>query len=174
MANRFDDWQDIFRLKKTLVTLFLVLVLIAGASYRCLGALYLFIETDQGRTIPVPARQGDTFSLKYTHSVQKTPVAENFVIVAAGHLLLDSTVYQSYGVGLPALAGEGRFERRGDTFVLTGLERRFEKVVIHAGPEARHTIEYRGQTIPLHALHEGGATVTIRTGPYYSRWLRDN
>ncbi len=150
----------------------LVVGLIVGGLFLA-TRLCLFIETDQGKEVTIPVSKGDTFSLKYTHSVQKTPVAEIFTVVAADEMILDSTVYRTYGVGLPFLPGEGRFERQGDNFILTGLGRRFAKVAVHAGSEAGLVLEADNMVVPLYALHEGGAFVTIRVKPYYYRWLRN-
>lgn len=151
----------------------LVVGLIVGGLFLA-TRLCLFIETDQGKTMTIPVSKGDTFSLKYTHSVQKTPVAENFIIQAVDELILDSTVYQTYGVGLPFLPGEGRFERQGNNFVLSGIGRRFDKVAVHAGREAGLVLEADNRVVPLHALHAGGAFVTIRVKPYYYRWFRND
>lgn len=151
----------------------LVVGLIVGGLFLA-TRLCLFIETDQGKEVTIPVSKGDTFSLKYTHSVQKTPVAENFVIIDADELILESTVYQTYGVGLPFLPGEGKFVRQGNNFVLTGLGRRFDKVSVHAGREARLVLETDNRVVPLYALHEGGSFVTIRVKPYYYRWLRNH
>ncbi len=148
----------------------LLLAFIAGGLYLSIR-LCLFIDTDQGARLIIPVKKGDSFSLKYTHSVQKTPVAENFIVVGADDMVLDSTVYETYGVGLPFLPGEGHFEQQDGKFVLTGLGRKFAKVSLHVGPIAGQILELGGQKISLYALHEGGAFVTIRAKPYYYRWL---
>lgn len=170
MFGLIKSWKASFRAKTLLGISCLLLGIIAIGLYLSMR-LCLFIETDQGYRQIIPVRKGDTFSLKYTHSVQKTPVVENFVVVAADELVLDSTVYQTYGVGLPFLPGEGNFEQRGDKFVLTNFGRRFYKVSVHAGPIAGLVLEIKNRIIPLYALHEGGAFVTIRAKPYYYRWF---
>jgi hypothetical protein len=146
------------------------LALLAGGLYLA-TRLCLFVETDQGTRLIIPVKKGDPFSLKYIHSVQKTPVAENFIIVGADELVLDSTVYETYGVGLPFLPGEGSFERRDGKFILSGIGRKFAKVALRTSPIAGQVLETGGRTIPLYALHESGASVTIRAKPYYHRWL---
>lgn len=148
----------------------LLLAFIAGGLYLSMR-LCLFIDTDQGARLIIPVEKGDSFSLKYTHSVQKTPVTETFIIIGADELVLDSTIYETYGVGLPFLPSEGRFQQQGGKFILSGLGRKFGKVALHAGPIAGQVLEIGNQTIPLYALHEGGAFVTIRAKPYYYRWL---
>ncbi len=170
MFGRMNNRKSSVRAKTLLGISFLLVGLIAGGLYLSMR-LCLFIETDMGYRQVIPVRKGDTFSLKYTHSVQKTPVVENFVIAGADELILDSTVYRTYGVGLPFLPGEGRFEQQGDNFVLTGIGRRFDKVSVHAGAIAGLVLEIKGQDIPLYSLHEGGAFVAIRAKPYYFRWF---
>ncbi len=172
MFGQIKGWKTNLRAKTLLGISCLLLGIIAAVLYFS-TRLCLFIETDQGYRQIIPVSEGDTFSLKYTHSVQKTPVAENFVIVGADELVLDSTVYQTYGVGLPFLPGEGRFERQGDNFVLTHFGRRFNKVSLHADPIAKHVLEINGRVIPLYALHAGGAFVAIRAKPYYYRWFHE-
>jgi Uncharacterized conserved protein len=170
MLGCLNNWRKNCRAKTLWGISCLLFGLIAVGLYLSVR-LCLIIETDQGMRLVIPVQKGDTFSLKYTHSVQKTPVSENFVIVAADELILDSTVYQTYGVGLPFLPSEGHFEQQGDKFVLTGLERRFDKISVHAGPIAKLVLETGNQVVPLYAFHEGGALVTIRTKPYYYRWI---
>jgi hypothetical protein len=172
MFNRVKDWPTGVRAKTLLGIACLVAGLVVGGLFLSMK-LCLFITTDQGKRMTIPVSKGDTFSLKYTHSVQKTPVVETFSIVAVDQLVLDSTVYQTYGVGLPFLPGEGHFVRQGNNFVLTGIGRRFAKVAVHAGPEARLVLETDKQVVPLYALHEGGSFVTIRVKPYYYRWFRN-
>jgi hypothetical protein len=164
------SWRKNYRAKTLLGISCLLAGLIIVGLYLSMR-LCLFIETDQGYRTTIPVKKGDTFSLKYTHSVQKTPVVENFAVVDADELVLESTIYQTYGVGLPFLPGEGRFERQGDNFVLTGIGRRFEKLSVHAGVIAGLVLEIKGQTVPLYALHEGGAFVTIQAKPCYFRWF---
>lgn len=170
MFGHIKRWKTSFGAKTLLGISCILLGLIAVGIYLSMR-LCLFIDTDQGYRLIVPVNKGDTFSLKYTHSVQKTPVVENFVVVGAGEMVLDSTVYQTYGVGLPFLPGEGHFEQQGDKFVLTGFGRRFGKLSLHADEIARHVLEINGRIIPLYAIHEGGAFIAIRAKPYYYRWI---
>jgi hypothetical protein len=173
MFNRVRGWPTGVRAKTLLGVACLAVGLVVGGLFLSMK-LCLFIATDQGKHVTIPVSKGDTFSLKYTHSVQKTPVVENFSIVAADELVLESTVYQTYGVGLPFLPGEGHFVRQGNDFILTGIGRRFDKLSVHAGSIAGLVLEVHNQTIPLYALHEGGAFVSIRVKPYYYKWLHND
>jgi hypothetical protein len=157
--------------KKRCISLvvFMLVILIGAAWY--LTHLCLFVETVQGTKLVLFTRQGESVKLRYIHSVHKTPVFENFV-VKDNFLLLESTEYESYGVGLPFLPEEGEFQQVGDKFILRGLARHFPKVVFLMGPETKVAIYYENKIFPLYEYYPVGTAVTIRVGPYYSRWLR--
>mgnify|MGYP003938600125 FL=1 len=131
----------------------------------------LLVESEQGVLVARFVKYGERFSLHYTHSVQRTPVTEIFVIDDSGSLRLISTIYRSFGVGLPFLADEGSFRIVDDQFILEDINRIFPTVQLRAGPEARLVLEYAGETIPLYQMLTPGSFVQIRVGPYYSRWM---
>ncbi|WP_326907533.1 DUF1850 domain-containing protein [Sedimentibacter sp. MB31-C6] len=60
----------------------------------------------------------NSFSLGYTHSVMKTPAEEFFSVDENNQIILNKTVYESFGVGLPFLADEKDFEIKDDKFIL--------------------------------------------------------
>jgi len=63
----------------------------------------------------LPERQ---FSLGYIHSVMKTPAEEFFRINENNEIVLEKTVYESFGVGLPFLADGNDFEIEDSKFIL--------------------------------------------------------
>ena len=63
------------------------------------------------------------------HSVQKTPVLENLAVnKSCDGFTLQSTKYQSFGVGLPFLPDEDEFKQVGKYFILDNINRRFKTV----------------------------------------------
>ena len=75
----------------------------------------IFLVQGEGRTLlALPLTEPQAFTIRFIHSVQKTPVEENLVVDAsarngAGAFRLLSTRYQAFGGGLPFLEGEGGF-----------------------------------------------------------------
>ena len=83
--------------------------------------------------------------MRYTHSVEKTPVVETFRVLDDGRLLLISTAYKSYGVGLPSLPSEGKLTIRDGWFVLENLQREYRDIRLRVGPEAAVMLEQEQQ-----------------------------
>jgi hypothetical protein len=100
----------------------------------------------QGDTVLViPLLINKTFTYEYTHSVQKTSVQENFSLTPDGQIILMSTYYQSYGVGLPFLPEEGNFVNDGGLFKLTGINRTFPKINFGYMKTANQALLYNGK-----------------------------
>src|SRR6056297_1399479 len=61
------------------------------------------IDYKENKTIwSSEVKEDEQFTIKYLHSVARTPVLEIFAI-RSGDIVLTSTEYQSYGAGLPFL-----------------------------------------------------------------------
>ena len=107
-------------------------------------------------------RPDKVFSLKYTHSVEKTPVIETFQAQGNGTLLLISTKYKSYGVGLPSLPQEGKLTVADGWLTLEGLHREYRILRVRVGPEAGLVLEIGRQIYPVHEWYPPGSLVIIR------------
>jgi len=145
----------------------IVSVLICIALCWWLTPLAIIVKTESGTYLTLPTRSGDTFSLRYTHSVHKTPVWENFVVTGPDKLTLTSTEYRSYGVGMPSLPSEGVFTQLGDRFILTNLNRFFSQIPVRVGPEAKLFLVHQGREYPLYEWFEPGTLVVISTNYDY-------
>lgn len=114
-----------------------------------------------------PAYKGTPVSIRFIHSVQKTPVLENLAVAADGQgLLLHSTKYQSFGVGLPFLASEGSFHEEGDYFVFDHMERYFPKLTLRTGVGTKLTLYLRGREYPLYEKYPPGTAIDIFVSPF--------
>lgn len=134
--------------------------------------LKIIVESESGSCLEIPTYVGDTFSLRFTHSVHKTPVWENFVVEGVDQLMLVSTEYRSYGVGMPSLPSEGTFIQQGDRFVLTNVNRPFSRIPVRVGPEAKLTFVQREQEYPLYQWLGHGTLVHVRIDYDYEYPLR--
>lgn len=85
------------------------------------------------------------FELGYIHSVLLTPVDEYFEIEDNNNLLLQKTVYESFGVGLPyEQMNDAEFEIVDGKFILY-MNREFDKVNMIASPIPKHSITVNGE-----------------------------
>lgn len=142
-------------------------ILICIVLYWWLTPLTIIVKTESGTCLTLPTRPGDTFSLRFTHSVHKTPVWENFVVTGVNALTLTSTEYRSYGVGMPSLPSEGVFTQLGDRFILTNLNRPFSQIPVRVGPEAQLSLVHNGQEYPIYKWLEPGTLVVVSTNYDY-------
>ena len=102
---------------------------------------------------------GFPLSIRFIHSVQKTPVEEYLAVDEARQgFLLTATKYQSFGVGLPFDAAEGEFHQEGDYFWLRGQERRYPKLALRVGVGTELTLSLAGKKFPLYEkYHDEGS-----------------
>lgn len=143
------------------VLILAVLIMLSAGCQQ--GTERLLIESPGQGNHSVFLGKSRGFSLKYIHSVEKTPVIENFHIREDGKLILTSTFYRSYGVGLPSLPDEGRLTISADGwFLLENMNREFREIPVRVGPEARLVLEYEKKEYPLFAWYTPGSLVIIR------------
>lgn len=102
------------------------------------------------------------FTLVYRHSVQRTLCWEDFVVGPNGDLVLRRTRYESLGVGLPFMAGEGQLTNKGGQFYLTGLDRHFPELALRAMPVAEQALVVRGRTYKFNDIFAPGAVIKLR------------
>lgn len=91
-----------------LLSIILLCLTLAGISLSCTGSPIkpgweLQVTDPRSGMIcySIPLRTGATFALNYRHSVSGSPVSGTFEITADGELKPLSTVYLSFGPGLP-------------------------------------------------------------------------
>lgn len=96
------------------------------------------------------------FKLSYVHSVLLTPVDEYFVIDENDLLILQKTVYESFGVGLPYEQFEDAdFEIKDNKFILY-LERPFKSIPMIISTIPDHTLTIDDQIIDLSKVFGDG------------------
>lgn len=107
------------------------------------------------RTIPVD--DDTTITLRYTHSVEKTPVEDQYTVNGT---TLDNTRmrFKSYGWGLPANANV----TLQDGWFVYDPDRRYDAITVQTGTVADHELVVGDTTFDLVAIADGGAiTITI-------------
>jgi hypothetical protein len=111
---------------------------------------------------------GFPLSLRFIHSVQKTPV-EEFLAVKEGcrSFVLNATKYQSFGVGLPFDKKEGEFHQEGDFYWLRGQNREFDRLDLRTGVGTELTINIGGRSFPLYEQYKPGTLVTVELMPLW-------
>lgn len=86
-------------------------------------------------------KDGDSFTIEYTHSVQLTPVTETYNIDGY-NIILKETTFKSYGAGLPATTPY-KFEITSNGFRIYDIDELMGYLVYRTGAErANHKLIY--------------------------------
>ncbi len=148
------------------------LLAVAAAAFWYVTRPFFFVASGGTMLSAMPAKPGLPFSLRFIHSVQKTPVEEYFVINdTLDGFVMRSTKYQSFGVGLPFLESEGHFRHEGNFFIMDDMNREIRDLQIRPGQGTQFTLIFDRTRYPLNDRIAPGASVHLWVGPYYGIWF---
>ena len=140
-------------------------------AFDILSTPALFLQADGQKTVLVRQLRDEVpLTVRFIHSVQKTPVEEFLTAYADGHFHLTGTRYQSHGVGLPFLPEEGTFRQEGDYFVLD-MDRDYPAFSLRTGVGTQLTIEAGGTRVPVYEMYPVGTRIDLVVAPLYSYFL---
>ena len=100
-------------------------------------------------------------TIKFIHSVQKTPVIEELEL-KNGEFVLVRTKYKSQGVGLPFDAADGTFHRDNDWFIFD-MNRKFPLLELRTGKGTQLTVILDGKTYELYKIFPIGTKIIVKT-----------
>jgi len=141
---------------------FTLLVLLGAALFLVRLPFLLVGGVSGSPALCLPLNGAEHFSLYYIHSVHRSPVWENFSPGPGDVLVLTSTVYDSLGVGIPFLSGEGSLVNEGGRFRLTGLHRQFSEINLMVMPGAGQALVHRGRTYSVEGYFGPGSLIRLR------------
>ncbi|WP_222915612.1 DUF1850 domain-containing protein [Natrinema sp. SYSU A 869] len=121
------------------------------------GQTLVVADADSGeRLLEVPVDDGDEVTLAYTHSVEKTPVEDVYVVDGA-ELRMDRMVFHSHGAGLPAAEP---MERTDEGLVVTRNDT-YEAVPVVPGSIAGHELVINGERYDLVERSDGPVAISV-------------
>ncbi|CAJ1004060.1 hypothetical protein QO009_003378 [Brevibacillus aydinogluensis] len=104
-----------------------------------------------------------TFAIRWTHSINRTPVVETYR-VQNGQIILSELTFQDYGIGMETqLADDEQLISENGLFRIVNMHRAYPALHLFIGQvRANHTLLFSGREIPLADVDNPGAAVTIR------------
>lgn len=120
----------------------------------------IFIGNEFQTVAVVNSAENLPLTIKFIHSVQKTPVIEELEFIN-GEFVLVRTKYKSQGVGLPFDAGDGTFHRDGEWFIFD-MNRHFKDLELRTGKGTQLTIILDGKTYELYKIFPVGTKVLVK------------
>ncbi len=157
--------------RKVCLSLYVILLFLAMTSF--LLEPCFFIYGGGAYVAAIPAVKDVPFSIRFIHSVQKTPVLENLMARKNGNdIELISTKYQSFGVGLPFLEAEGDFREEGNYYVFDNMNRRFPRLSLRTGVGTELTVYAGGCEYRLYEKFPPGTRIDLFIAPFYESLYR--
>ena len=109
-----------------------------------------------------PVKEGDIFSITFVHSVNQSPVTDEFLVLEEG-FKSHRTLFTSFGAGMETGTEEGQvltYEEDG-TMVLSGFQNHYERFQLIVGTVSDHMLKISGKEISLRELCGKNASVEI-------------
>lgn len=139
---------------------------------------YLIIREYNGvgnnQVLMIPVALDDPVAIEYTHSVFKTQVRDVFKIVEPELLMLEETIYESMGIGLPTNTTY-EFSLTDGKFHIRGINKAMEDILLRVGRIANHMLLVREKRISLKEYFSPQTLlkITAEKKHVYQYWLRE-
>lgn len=148
-------------MKKILAAFFLSGILLF-TTIHFTKKIYVIAEVGNQKKIvaAVDARKNLPLTIKFIHSVQKTPVVEELEFDGE-NFILRRTIYKSQGVGLPFLESDGNFREEGGNFVMDDMNRRIKNLQLRTGLGTKLCIILDGREFELYKKFPPGTKIII-------------
>ena len=122
----------------------------------------VFAEVDNHKktVAVVDARKNLSLTIKFVHSVQKTPVTEELEFDGE-EFILRRTIYKSHGVGLPFMESDGDFREEDGNFIMDNMNRKMKNLQLRTGLGTKLCIILDGKEFKLHEKFKVGTKIII-------------
>jgi hypothetical protein len=102
-----------------------------------------------------PISKGETFEIRYIHSVEKVPVAGIFRVVEGNRIEVKESIFSSYGAGLPSDSPREDVIFERDQMRIRHRDVAMERLRLFISPFTQQRFIFSGKTIELFTLKEG-------------------
>jgi hypothetical protein len=121
------------------------------------------VDTGIGRIVhTTPMAAGSCFTLRYIHSVEKTPVFETYRINAAGDIYLQETTVKSSGYGLPTAETTGHYSFQNGWLRITDFNQKINPLIFRVSYLNDMLLIFDDHRVNLPAIAVPGHRIEVR------------
>jgi hypothetical protein len=102
-----------------------------------------------------PISKGETFEIRYIHSVEKIPVAGIFMVSDGNRIEVKESIFSSYGAGLPFDTSREDISFEGDRMRIRHRDVVLDRLRIFVSPFTKQQFIHSGRRVDLSAVEEG-------------------
>ncbi|MGE4353124.1 MAG: DUF1850 domain-containing protein [Oscillospiraceae bacterium] len=161
--NSSEQWTGP---KRSAPLLRFILIAVCFAVFAALLPIFTVLTiSGSDKNYCLPLSDGEAFSIKYTHSVNRSPVIDT--IERTGHTLtIRSSLYQTYGAGIPVLSDEvgDTYTETDEGFLLSGIDSEQNEINLITGTYSNHRLLYRGHELTLKKTFGEKTLITFKIG----------
>jgi hypothetical protein len=146
------------------ITLLFVIVCVSLLIWPTQLAFTMTNEETRRLVYAARVSAGDKFSIRFLHSVHRTPVEEHFYISNDREMVLERVIYESYGVGNPSEPEPGeQFRLEDGKMIIENMNRRFPEIHQRIGQKvADHRLTLGGRSTPFRKWSPPGSRVLLK------------
>jgi hypothetical protein len=130
-------------------------ILLVSALFLPLSSLEVRDIHDDRVLFMKPVSKGDTFEIRYIHSVERVPVAGIFKVINGNRIAVQESIFSSYGAGLPSDTPREDVIFEGDQMRIKHRDVAMERLRLFISPFTRQQFIHSGTTIDLSCVKEG-------------------
>jgi len=138
------------------------IILLFVVVWKLPGGLELTVSA-QGEAKPLvafPIDPGERFTLRYIHSVDKSPIWEVHSVDQDGNIFIEEERFVMFGAGMGHWEGHGTLKRQGEYQVIEDIHAPVEDFVLRVGDSSvNHVLIWRDTDVNLSQLVPGKAVV---------------
>ena len=153
----------------------IMLILLAATAISLLcwyaGGLVVSLTAETGKSLAFSTFPGDRWNIRFTHSVEKTPWEEFFLVNGANDMTLTHTRFQSFGWGYPYSAADGRISQTGDGRFMLEMHRPYKSVKLRVAKQAMQHVIHGKDDYSLVDIFGHGMAIDIKAQYRFEYWL---
>jgi len=135
---------------------FLILpLLVVAAAFYPLSSLEIRDIHDDKVLFMSRVSKGETFEIRYIHSVERVPVAGIFRVSDENRIEVEESIFSSYGAGLPSDSPREDVIFEGNQMRIRHRDVTMERLRLFISPFTQQQFIFSGKTVDLFALKEG-------------------
>lgn len=153
--------RHLFRYAAPLILIVIFLFLFPYYSREKQFDLYVYNVREKEVIYRLPIKDGETFSLTYTHSVTKTPVEGTFAATPKGLIQPLTTSFDTFGPGLPDMDRSTPYSLENGRIVVQHREEPRENIRIWVSSLTNEQLFVGNRQLPLAHPHEDPVLLEI-------------
>ncbi len=144
------------------ISIILLLLLVSLVYY---PNLFVFITKNNQTLSAHFLLPGEGFSLTYNHSVEKTPVQEIYHARFNGGFIMNKTIFQSYGAGLPL--ENKNFSIADNKFIIDDMNIDLDELRIRVSRTPGQIVKINKMKYDLQEISKPGELIIIKSGSLF-------